>query len=98
MNRKRFGRLADLRNNVTALLILTTIATFGASIPTARAQNVFTGLVTITSMGCNMVPGTAGTACWVNISGPALGPRVVAGRPFDGTLHRVPTAKLRSRN
>jgi len=42
----------------------------------ARAQNISTGAVTITSMGCNTSgpAGTAGTACFLYVSGPAVGP------------------------
>lgn len=55
------------------------VATLIAWIPPAYAQNVFTGSVTITNMGCNTVPGAAGTACWLNISGPAVGPSGCSG-------------------
>jgi hypothetical protein len=56
--------------------------------PPARAQSISTGYVTITSMGCNMVSGTAGTACWVNISGPAVGPSGCSGNSirWDASL------------
>lgn len=55
------------------------VLTLIACMPSARAQNVLTGSVTITSMGCNTVSGTAGTACWLNISGPAVGPTGCSG-------------------
>lgn len=42
----------------------------------ARAQSISTGLVSITDIGCGMAspPGSGGAACWVDISGPAVGP------------------------
>lgn len=46
---------------------------------TACAQSITTGPVTITSMGCNTISGSDGTACWVNISGPAVGPSGCSG-------------------
>jgi hypothetical protein len=39
------------------------IVMIAAYAPPARAQSISTGYVTITSMGCNMVSGNAGTAC-----------------------------------
>lgn len=44
--------------------------------PSAHAQQLTTGNVTLTGIGCNMSgpPGTEGSACYVSISGSAVGP------------------------
>jgi len=66
-----------IRSILIALVLSTTIT----AAPPGRAQDIGTGWVTITSMGCNMAgaSGTAGSACWINISGPTVGPSGCAG-------------------
>ena len=96
MNFKCLGRsrAALSRTGFAALLVLSAIGTFGAAIPTAHAQSIQTGVVTITAMGCNMVSGTAGTACWVNISGPAVGPSGCSGTSIRWDATQSPNGQV----
>ena len=60
--------------NIACLALVVLVSTL--AIPTARAQNISVGPVTITSMGCGMAgaSGTSGAACFLYISGPSVGP------------------------
>lgn len=60
--------------NIVSLAAIVLVSTL--AIPTAQAQNINVGPVTITSMGCGMAgpAGTPGTACFIYISGPSVGP------------------------
>jgi hypothetical protein len=67
---------APMRNTVELVSCLFVALIALISMGTAQAQSISTGSVAITSMGCGMAgpAGTAGSVCWVYISGPNVGP------------------------
>jgi hypothetical protein len=64
-----------MRTHKLVLFGVVVAAVLMLSVPAARAQSIGTGPVTITRMGCGMASTSgSGSACWVYISGPAVGP------------------------
>jgi len=69
-------KFASIIPFLATVVLVSTLAT-----PTAQAQNINVGPVTITNMGCGMAgaTGTAGAACFLTVSGPAVGPSGCTG-------------------
>lgn len=66
---------------------------------TALAQSISTGSVTITAIGCGMAGPGSGSACFVYISGPAVGPsgctsNSIRWDPTQSPNGQVATAQL----
>ena len=63
--------------------------------PSAHSQDLTTGKVILMGIGCNMSgpPGTAGSACYVSISGSAVGPSGCQSTLIKWDPHATPNGK-----
>ena len=85
----RFGRA------LRCLLVAAAVCGISA----VHAQNISTGAVTITGIGCGMSGPQAGSACFLYFSGPAVGPSGCTSNstrwdPTNSPSGQVATAQL----